>query len=728
MSHTRHVLAFVVTALWVAGAAAQAPDEPLVARLLPYIGDARLQQQLKFTPEQTKTLLEYRKKWADDVRGSRPDEGWDAKFDRVLAVSRAFRSTLSPEQLERANRLATRRIAHEQGFRLTDPPRVDAGRLSAAPLLAGALKLDADQRLLSAERATGFVYLTPAQSAALETFLGPPGEVDWKAEGSSPVAPPAGAPSAPELPRLSALRLQNAPDVRADLKLTTEQIRALDALADSIGTDVPTPNGPRVRSRSEAERLADAVLTPEQRSRLRQLAAQQHGPPASDLFARPDVRRELGVGADQERAIAAVRAEYEAAVTRAACDRDTVEAVTRALAEATAARDRGFRAALTPEQRTRLDEQFGRPFTGRYVTAPAPPVTARPWVTTFGRYDRELSVLSLNRAVQDELNLTPERLKVVKEASRLAPPAEFPYTDDEVGAKSEYVGKTLAALLTPAQQRRFRQIMLQERERHPVGPATRLNAPAAVAYPGVAEAVGLTEAQRASLFAGEFPLDVLTPRQLAAIRAMLGEPFRGPFGTASEFSRPQAPGPRGAVLMELPWSAAALNPAQATTVARALNAFQVAVTRPAAAPRSPFEKRPAAVPSTPADVLDKALADAVTPEQARRLDQLAFQQAVGRDPRAVLTGFDAARLELTREQVEKLFEAEQEWRKVVRAVFAAQLTPDRRRDLFDRLRRRLGDHLLAVLTPGQRATWADLTGEPCPEVRRAMPMFRPPGL
>lgn len=722
MTHRTRLASALALVLFPLAAVAQPAGDPVVGQLLPYLRDEKLQRELNLTPEQGMTLLAHRQQLWDEQLNTPP-----AEFTaRALATREAFRKTLSPEQHDRASQLAQRLALRRPDRRPIDPTRVEVRHLAAYPDVAALLALTADQRaVVDANRFVGVVFLTPSQTAVLEKLLGPP----WEAGGEPEFDTRQRADAGLTHTKTRVVYLTWSSDVHADLKLTAEQVKALDA----VRTSAPTgPDGGRLspaEAKARRDELAWQVLTPAQRVRLRQIDA-RHGLDfgSPDLFA-PRVLTELGATADQHRAVAAVRTAYADAVARAALSADPAEAVPRAVRQATAARERDIRAALTPDTAAKFDARFGEPFTGMVGLDPRARESLRARrVARFGRYDNELSVLTLNRAVQDELSLTPERLKLVRDASNGAPRVPLQPTDDAADEKSEYVGKTLAALLTPGQHRRSRQIMLQERERPSADRVPRSDAPTAVGYPGVAEAVGLTDAQRASLLDGEEPRDVLTPRQQGASRAMLGEPFRGPFGTGSEFTPSRTPGPRGAVLMDLPWSAANLTAAQAGTVARLLNRLQ-APAKQSAVPRPAFGKKsPWAEPSSPADELEKAVTAAVTPGQVRRLDQLAFQQAVGRDPRAVLTGFDAARLELTREQVERLFEVEQEWRKVVRAVLPVPITPDQRRDLFDRLRRRLDDRLLDVLTPGQRTTWADLTGGPCPEVRRPMPLFRPPGL
>jgi len=728
MAHrTRLALAIVLALIPVGVVVAQPARGPVVGQLLPYLRDEKLQRELRLTPEQVKALVTHRQQLWDEQLNTPAAEFAAGAATRALATREEFRKTLTPEQHDRAAQLATRVALRPLDRRSIDPTRVEARNLVAFPEVAAALALTADQRAVGeASPFGGVVFLAPPQTAALEKLLGPPTEVAWEAEFDTRER----ANAEKKRTRFPVWSLTWSTDAHADLKLSAEQVKALDAIRTTTSTGPGGARLPIAEESARREEQAWQVLTPAQQVRLRQIDARQFsGFGNSDLFT-PSLFNDLAMSAEQQRTILVARTAYADAIARAALSGDSGEAVARAVRAATETRDLGFRAALTPDQQAKFDVGFGEPFTGMVGLDP------RVWesmrarrVSGFGRYSSELSVLTLNRAVQDELQLTPERLKLVREASSRAPRVPFPATDDAAEAKSEYVGKTLAALLTPGQQRRFRQLMLQECEQPSTTPVARFDAPAGVAYPGVADAVGLTDAQRARLIDGEVPLDVLTPRQQASIRAMLGEPFGGPFGTGVEFSRPRTPAPRGAVLTDLPWSAAALTPDQAATVARALNTFQMAVTRPAAAPRPPLGKGPpATLPSTPADVLEKAVTDAVTAGQVRRLDQLALQQAAGRDPRAVLTGFQARRLELTREQVEKLFEVEQDWRKVARAVLPARLTPDQRRDLFDRLRRRLDDQLHAALTPAQRAAWADLTGEPCPAVPRPMPMFRPPGL
>lgn len=720
---TRLVLVLLLTALAAGRGAAQPRDVPPVARLLPYLGDERFQRELRLTPDQLKTLLAHRRRQWD---GAAKAPG-DSTADRGLATVEAFRAALAPEQMDRARQLGLRVALKTPDRRPPDTTRLDALQLRAAPRLVAELLFDADQRAIVGTGRVlfpGRVFLTPAQSAALDILLGPPADTDWEPDfGPSP----GGAPRDPVAARML-LTLTNNPDVRADLKLTDEQVRALDALraarSSALGGPRLTPDG-RDREVGKVEEQADQALTPDQRVRVRQIYTQRFTfTLAADRFDRADVLTALAVGADQTRALVTARAAFADAVARAALSGVPADEVKRAVADATAARDRAFHAALTPDQRAKADAVFGAPYAGRISLDPKARESARASrAARFGRYREELSVLTLNKTVQDELKLAPDRVKLLREASLRKPRVPFEPTSEAADEVSEFVGKTLNDLLTLGQARRFRQVMLQSLER---GPAERLTLeiPSAVAYPGVADAVKLTDAQRASLIDGEHPRDVLSPEQHVAVRAMLGAPFRGAFGTGS-LSRAPAPGPRGDALTELPWATLALPPERTTAAVRALNKHHAARASSEAGGAGPFGKNKTAEPDA-AGKLEAELAAALSPDELRRLDRLVVRHAFLRDPRGTLTDPDAAvRLGLAPDQLRRLYSVEQEWRKVVRLVLNPDIPADRRRDLVDRLHQQFDERLLAVLTPAQRQSWDDLAGGPVPNARRPLPVFAP---
>ncbi len=170
---------------------------------------------------------------------------------------------------------------------------------------------------------------------------------------------------------------------------------------------------------------------------------------------------------------------------------------------------------------------------------------------TFGAYTAsEFSQLATNKSIQEELKMTAEQVQQAV-ATREELLAKFPTLarfgsggpasiDVKVYAeRSQAIEAALGKLLNADQAPRFRQIMLQSKARGPVPPSGRGTnvVVSAVVYPGVAEAVKLTDEQKKKLIAGTTPAEVLTAEQNSLIAKMLGEPFKGDFnaGVNSQF-------------------------------------------------------------------------------------------------------------------------------------------------------------------------------------------------
>ncbi|HEX4609427.1 MAG TPA: hypothetical protein VH092_14615 [Urbifossiella sp.] len=681
MRHTRLALVLVLAVLpvcRVAGQVVTGPTrEPLVARLVPCLGDERLQRELKLSPGQVKSLLAFRQKLWDKEFTTPRDKFDDGAVDRASATAIAFQEILSAEQLARARQVAVQNISAYQYNRLQI--RIDTSFLARYPELAAPLFFDRDQSAVIGKGP--FVYLTPPQVATLRSLQGRKVDAFWIAEQDS--RPQGRYPSALSPP----FYVLSAKDVRAELKLTEDQVRAINTLGsrsrerpdDLKAYRSTSPEASAKKSDAVGEKL-EKILRPEQMTRIRQIVAQwsPEFSTAPDRFSDPGVQQELDLNAEQRQAIDTARAAYADAAGRAALSGGEPVKVAQDISAAAVKRDQDYVAGFTEEQKRKLATKFGEPFNSKMSTEDVVRSALEDRrAVLFGRYEKELSFLASNKSIQDELKLTPDRIKLIQDANARQPRVFYTPTEDQAEAATEYTEKTLATVLTPDQAKRFR------------------------------------------LIQGGHPIDVLTPQQQVAIRGMLGEPFRGEVSPTFISLQPPT-GPRGDVLMTLPADAADLQPAQAITVVRAINKHLVAIPQPLAGGlKGPDEP---AQPD-PVEVLEKAVTAAVSPEQVRRLDQLAVQLAAARNLLATLLGPGAGpRLKLATGQQERIIAIEQEWRKVFRLVLAAQLSIPERGSIHPRLRDRFDERILAVLTPEQRATWRDLTGEPYPDIRKAIPV------
>ncbi len=174
-----------------------APDTSaaLLSRLLPYLGDENLQQELKLPAEQVKKLLALRQKVWDEIHTTAPKHLKAEEQNKAVAA--ALKASLDAGQVERASQLATRTAWGSRGFasgkREGAPRTVTASTLAAHGEIAAALRLDETQATLvevsgkgsgkkkgvwGTDGESGFfdrsttIYLTPEQTAAAKALLG----------------------------------------------------------------------------------------------------------------------------------------------------------------------------------------------------------------------------------------------------------------------------------------------------------------------------------------------------------------------------------------------------------------------------------------------------------------------------------------------------------------------------------------------------------------------------
>jgi hypothetical protein len=122
-----------------------------------------------------------------------------------------------------------------------------------------------------------------------------------------------------------------------------------------------------------------------------------------------------------------------------------------------------------------------------------------------------------------------------------------------------------------------------------------------------------------------------------------------------------------------------------------------------------------------ADAFNKELAEILTPEQMRRLDQIALQRvAAGTGMRAALARpAVATRLDLSAEQTRKIGAADDAARRMARLVESSQVGPDTDYELRTWLQERLEAEIMALLTAEQKAAWREQAGQPDPAIKKA---------
>lgn len=734
------------------GAAAPVTPLPLAAAVLDYAGDDTLTAELTLTPEQVRKLTDHRQKAWDERYTTVPAEFAKGAADRARAAEAVVKETLSPAQLDRAKQLVARRLVGPVPPARGGPAPAAgtitlSGRtLAQYPELADVLKLTAEQKAQLAPRTTAARTTYPTltldqdQAAAVEKALGPAPAKPLVAAADPRMNRPLQVP--PEL------RLLVIGDVQLELKLTGEQSRTVDRMFSRWTAAYLSGNAVSPRERYERVDAAAAevaafvgALKPEQVARLGQVGSQQAvvGRPLPARYQLPEVEKALALTDQQKAALAGIAADWEAEVVKAFDAAEPSEATARRLDAAAMLFETRATAVLTPDQAARFHALVGPPYTGRYTDfrppAPEPgPVPFKGSAATrahqeasFGLYLTDLSHLARNPDVQADLKMTPEQVRKAQAALaqlNVAHPAARP-TADPAALTRSYADRSaatetaLAEVLTPGQRERFRQVMLQIAEARN-GP-TVYQVPSAVAYPGVADAVKLTAGQRAKLLAGADPAEVLTADQKAAIRAMLGDQYRGrvtpttigPVNTPAPAAGPSrvrqlTTGRFDAVLK--------ITPEQKAKIAAAYASYEDAA-RPLLTPGfgTPATDIDARIKAAAAlsEKFDRELAAILTPEQQKRLAQVGLQAAAAACLSAALELPDTAKaLGLSADQLQQIDAVAADADRVAGLLAAQNLGAEKTNPLAERLRDRTDDRLLAVLTDGQRATWKELTGEP----------------
>jgi Spy/CpxP family protein refolding chaperone len=719
-----------------------APPRPrysLVTALIPYTGDESFQSELKLTEEQKSQLLAFSQTYKDTVSRAKQDESKANTPVQNEATEAFFARTLTPEQNKRALQLAAQIAWMDLGYSrywpsLSSPnlARVSLTTLSKYPELAAALDLSTEQRqLVNATQlfSTSFLYLTPEQSQLAAALLGP-----------AP-AKPLTASSEPRVgdrgdrleSRLLALTASN--DVRTELNLTPAQTEELARLRESWRTNRgktlrESPQTQKQKfdelARETGTKLA-ATLQPEQLTRLKQLELRS-SLPREHVFVNPDIARELGLTDAQRQAVRSASEARDELVQRTILSGGDPAAAEQRIRTAIAAKRNAIDAVLTSEQKTKIQELLGEPFGGSKVDDRAQAIMS-PQAVEFGLYTNELEYLFKNTVVQEELKLTPEQ---IRDASAAASGLEAKYPTKVLYSptlrgpdrqayeeRSRAIEKCIADLLTPEQARRFHQLMIQARDQLPRARFDILPVTSVAAYPGVADAIKLTAAQKDQLVGGIDPDYVLTPDQRAIIVKLKGDLVQGDLTPPNARNSLVVHGHgRYTRLLDVNWEGLKLTREQITKLVPVITRYQLAVQ-----PSNVVQELGGAKDKlTPAvEAFDRLVSMILAPEQLNRLQQFEFQIAAAISYRAAMARPEARALALTPSQLQQIADAEAENRRWVRLAMQAQdhlpvaLSLE---TVLLRLRDKFDSAVLAILTDEQRAKWKELMGEPWPEIRK----------
>lgn len=759
--------------------AATKTPTPLAVLVLNGIDDPALVAELKLSDEQVKELVARRQAVWDEAYTTAP-----AKADaaaRVAATDAALKKTLSEAQYKRATQVGAQRVVGgpafsgktKGGIPVAFSPRVTTATLKSYPELAGVIKLTDAQQKTQQKTVTdplgkgiggkaggtfgGFTLtLTPEQQASLKEFLGPVLEARWVAKSDTRLR------DIPIAPR--ELSLVGAKDVRADATITDDQAKAIAAVREKwtkFGADRATDLSPKeavavgTALLAETEKVLAATLQPAQATRLKQIDRQTGGfgglgtvLPGSHVeqfYKTAATAKEFDITAEQVAAIDGIWAAFRgdaAKVFEAGGPVEAVDAKVKALAVARRAK---AEAVLTTAQTAKVREAYGAPFTGSTVLDSSRNQginIEQIRAATFGKYTTEFTQLGRDKALHAELKLTPEQVKQAEELRVELLNSTRPLFSDPEGFEKSYADRSAAVeaglkkLLTADQAKRFREIMMQARERNAARIAGRggisTAIPSAVAYPGVAEAIRLTADQKKSLFDGTAPAQVLTADQKAAITKMLGAPYTpAPVAT----TLPRATQTLTILTGRNSATAAALGltPEQTQAIEAAQEKYQTTLStlRPTfggagGGPAIDFE---AVVKAQTAAIeeFETAATKVLTAEQKKRLPQVGLQVRAASNLELALTADDVAKtLGLTADQTARLAALGDDADRL-QALVTAHQADTTGQPLGLRLRDAADERMLAVLTDAQRAKWREMTGEPIPGLRKTIPGRFGPG-
>ena len=739
----------------------------LAVLLLPGIDDPNVVAELKLMDEQVKKLVAGRQTVWDESYTIAPKDLATTAAARATATDALLKQTLTPTQYQRAVQLGAQNILAGRG-EPAGTPRVTATTFKRYPELVTAYQLTEEQKKQLAagtDRTTksARITLTPAQSAAAKAYLGPVPAKPWVANTDPRLT---NRPAQP-----ADLSLLLAQDVQTATKLADEQVKALtearakwtklaaDRLTDLSPKDADTQ---AVALKAETEKLLAATLKPEQTVRLKQIAFQNQlrnrgirGIRVEQLYKDATVVKELALTEQQVKALDSLWETYAKEATKVFEAGEPFAATEKRVKELAAARQAKAEAVVNAGQVAKLKTLVGETFVGS--TQPGPflqpdnpgypsAVLTILRTATFGQYSAEFSQLAGNKSFQDELKMTAEQIKEAVQTRdelltkfRLTFPngdnAEF-YTKT-FAERSKAIETALGKVLNAEQAKRFREIMLQSRGRQQGVRSGLGSITTTIAYPGVAEAVKVTDEQKKKLLAGDALAEVLTADQNAAISRMLGEPFKGDF-TIPRTNRspvPAAPAvparpavtPTSATLRLFTARPGApsveealkLTPEQTQKIAAAQAEYQTAVLaadRRALGAAAHTEATKAAVAN-----FEKAVDGTLNADQKKRAAQLTVQSAAAANLVATLTAADMLKtLGLTTEQTAKLTALGEDAVKLQELRVSAQVS-DPERKLALRLRDTADERMLAVLTDTQKAKWQELIGAPWAGLTKVIP-------
>jgi hypothetical protein len=739
---------FGLAGLTLALAALPAPAQPFVTGQpysyslatvgLAFVDSEAVHKDLNLSPEQVEKLKAHRDAWFAGLTKVRPADLGGKADEMSAANEKALGTILKPDQVARLRQIALHEAVEEVGDRALLYPEV-----------AAAVQLSAEQRA-KLNRGAGAEILSKEQRDRWEKLLGPPCASTVHA-AFPPEARRIGRRGIPSEPmRLNVLAQKPVQD---ELKLSKEQ---LDKVADlekhwqAFAREASALSVAEQRERrravvKETDDAVKALLSAEQFKRLDQIdlqliireptrggpggAPQQHRHPLEEGA----VVNQLGLDPKQKTALSNVLAERDKALETLFLSDKPPEAIVREVTVLHAQTKEKLDGVLGPDEKKKLTDLLGPPFTGT-VSRLRPPFGTRPPALTGPLY---LTTPGLSYAqsedVRKELKLTPEQARKLHDLNeaRLAEVLHLRQTldQDEYARKLAERGreddKKVAEVLDAGQLKRLRQIVVQQMTR---GEGPRVVTARVAECPEIAEPLKLTDEQKGRLRAGDHLPDMLTADQKKTLEGLAGEPFRGEV-VPPPLARTPPVEPEVLDLMRTPAVRTDLKmtPEQAAKT----NDLYAAWRQASAEARDLAGEAHAKKLREAADAADAGALALLTEGQRQRVKQLRLQQKEDEHGLAGLlaTPDVAEALGVTQEQQKKLAVLTEEANKVralLREHFppAIAAAPDAE-PLPVKFERRARQREEGVLTDQQRAKLKEMLGEPLPAIDAPRGGFAP---
>lgn len=489
-----------------------------------YLGDARLQKELKLTPKQIEKIIPLTRNAMSQQFEARGDAKKFAELNKSQA--KALADVLEPNQLERLEQVVYQQLA---------TMRVGSSVLAADERLAKKLELTEKQKEQMQSLVAIKTVLTGTQNKTWSEMIG-------KTYNDLPLRNMGGF-GGPRIVMPQILHYLQQDAVETELRLSEAQDKQITALVEKWEKAFPRPFVATAADRKKAEALgkeltkdAKEVLTEAQRKRLDQITLQQSINRGRDnvVYDLPQVVEALKLADEQKEAIVKIRKDRRESLLPLFVTGEKAAEITTKVAAHKKETGKQLQKVLTDAQAKQLtDDLIGKRFEGnlRMGFGFGGPGGVRPTAPVYS------VVLGLNYAaspvLRKELGLDDgqvEKLVALRTKSQGIPLAvPVPASDDgekKRKEQAEEVEKELGKILKPEQLTRYKQLIYQQYvpkgSYAPLGLTSTL-----VRIVEVKDGLKLTDAQAKRLRRGAALNKVLDETQQEKWKTMLGKPSTG---------------------------------------------------------------------------------------------------------------------------------------------------------------------------------------------------------